>query len=103
MVNVLVLFRKGKETSDTFMDYMFYLEDLFGCNVDPMMKGEVKKRLKTSIISVVVYAQDCPFPFSRDISMSKKNRLIHRRIKTPVRRTVLTGTVPVPCILTPIR
>lgn len=55
-VDVLVLFRKGEETFDNYMDCKFYLEDLFGRKVDLVMKGAIKKRLKPYIISEVVYA-----------------------------------------------
>jgi predicted nucleotidyltransferase len=55
-VDVLVLFRKGEETFDNYMDCKFYLEDLFGRKVDLVMKGAIKKRLKPYIIGEVVYA-----------------------------------------------
>lgn len=55
-VDVLVLFRKGEETFDNYMDCKFYLEDLFGHPVDLVMKGAIKKRLKPYIINEVVYA-----------------------------------------------
>jgi uncharacterized protein len=55
-VDLLVLFRKGEETFDNYMDCKFYLEDLFGCKVDLVMKGAIKKRLKPYIIREVVYA-----------------------------------------------
>ena len=40
-VDVLVTFRKGEETFDHYMDCKFYLEDLFGRNVDLVMKGAI--------------------------------------------------------------
>ena len=55
-VDVLVLFRKGEEIFDNYMDCKFYLEDLFGCKVDLVMKGAIKKRLKPYIVREVVYA-----------------------------------------------
>ncbi len=55
-VDLLVLFRKGEETFDNYMDCKFYLEDLFGCKLDLVMKGAIKKRLKPYIIREVVYA-----------------------------------------------
>jgi len=55
-VDVLVTFRKGKETFDNYMDCKFYLEDLFGRRVDLIMKGAIKKRLKPFILGEVVYA-----------------------------------------------
>jgi hypothetical protein len=55
-VDVLVTFKKGKETFDHYMDCKFYLEDLFGRKVDLVMKGAIKKRLKPYILGEVVYA-----------------------------------------------
>jgi hypothetical protein len=55
-VDVLVTFKKGEETFDHYMDCKFYLEDLFGCKVDLVMKGAIKKRLKPYILGEVVYA-----------------------------------------------
>lgn len=55
-VDVLVSFRKGEETFNNYMDCKFFLEDLFGRNVDLVMKGAIRKRLRPSIISEVVYA-----------------------------------------------
>lgn len=54
-VDVLVSFRKGGETFDTSMDCKFFLEDLFGRNVDLVMMSAIKKRLKPYIIGEVVY------------------------------------------------
>jgi uncharacterized protein len=50
------MFRKGKEIFDTYMDCKFYLEDIFGRNVDLIMKGAIKKRLKPCITGEIVYA-----------------------------------------------
>ena len=55
-VDILVTFRKGQETFDNYMDCKFYLEDLFGRKVDLVMKGSIKKRLKSYILKEVVYA-----------------------------------------------
>jgi len=55
-VDVLVVFRKGEETFNNYMDCKFYLEDLFGRKVDLVMKGALKKRLKPHILDEVVYA-----------------------------------------------
>ena len=55
-VDVLIMFRKGEETFDNYMDCKFYLEDLFGRKVDLLMKGAIKKRIKPYIIREVVYA-----------------------------------------------
>ena len=55
-VDVLVTFRKGEETFDHYMDCKFYLEDLFGRNVDLVMKGAIKPRFREYILGEVVYA-----------------------------------------------
>ena len=47
---------KGEETFDHYMDCKFYLEDLFGRNVDLVMKGAIKPRLREYILGEVVYA-----------------------------------------------
>ena len=65
IVDVLVSFRKGKETFD-YMDCKFYLEDLFGAQRRSRDEGCDQEMAQASIISEVVYAQDCPLPFSRD-------------------------------------
>jgi uncharacterized protein len=59
-VDVLVSFRNGGETFDNYMDCKFYLEDLFGRDVDLVMDGAIKKRLKPFIMGEVVYAWDFP-------------------------------------------
>ncbi|HNX16861.1 MAG TPA: nucleotidyltransferase family protein [Methanoregula sp.] len=55
-VDVLITFRKGKKTFDNYINCKFYLEDLFGRKVDLVMKGAIKKRLKSYILGEVVYA-----------------------------------------------
>ncbi len=55
-VDVLVTFRKGKETFNNYMGCKCYLEDLFKRKVDLVMKGALKKRLKPQILDEVVYA-----------------------------------------------
>jgi len=55
-VDVLVTFRDDEETFDNYMDCKFYLENLFGRNVDLLMDGAIKKRLKPYILGEVVYA-----------------------------------------------
>ena len=55
-VDVLVSFRKGEETFDNYMDCKFYLEEIFGRNVDLIMNGAIKKRLRPYILGEVVYA-----------------------------------------------
>jgi hypothetical protein len=55
-VDVLVTFSPGEKTFAHYMECKFYLEALFGRKVDLVMKGSIKKRLKHSILSEVVYA-----------------------------------------------
>jgi len=55
-VDVLVVFKKGEKTFYHYMDCKFYLEDLFGRNVDLVMREAIKKRLKKPILGEVVYA-----------------------------------------------
>lgn len=54
-VDVLVTFRKGKETFNNSTGCKFYLEDLFQRKVDLIMKGALKKRLKPHIPDEVIY------------------------------------------------
>jgi len=57
-VDVLVTFQKGAEDVRQLHGCRFYPEDLFMRNVDPVMKGTIRKRLKPSILGDVVYAQE---------------------------------------------
>ena len=55
-IDFLVEFEKGKKTFDNYMDLKFYLEDLFSCNVDLVVKEAIKIELKSSILKSVKYA-----------------------------------------------
>ncbi len=55
-IDILVEFEKGKITFDNYMDLKFYLEDLFKCKVDLVMKEAIKPDLKPYIIGSVKYA-----------------------------------------------
>ncbi len=55
-VDVLVTFQKGQKTFEHYMDCKFYLENLFGRNVDLVMESAIKEQLKKTIISEVLYA-----------------------------------------------
>ena|SRR5271157_3758076 len=46
-----------KKTFDNYMDLKFYLEDLFGCKVDLVMKDALKPRLREPILKETIYAQ----------------------------------------------
>jgi predicted nucleotidyltransferase len=45
-----------KKTFDNYMDLKFYLEDLFGCKVDLVMKDALKPRLREPILKETIYA-----------------------------------------------
>ena len=45
---------------DNYMDLKFLLEDLYQCEVDLVLEGQVKPRLRSKIQSEVVYAQGLP-------------------------------------------
>lgn len=56
-IDILVKFEEGMKTFDNYMDLKFFLEDLFGCNVDLVMSDAIKPRFKPSIMKEVVYAK----------------------------------------------
>jgi predicted nucleotidyltransferase len=58
-VDVLVTFRKGEESFDHYMDCKFYLEDLFGRNVDLVMKGAIKPRIREYILGGRLCIERC--------------------------------------------
>jgi len=55
-IDLLVEFKKGKKTFDNYMDLKFYLENLFDCNVDLVIKEALKIDLKTNILKSIKYA-----------------------------------------------
>jgi len=55
-IDLLVEFKKGKKTFDNYMDLKFYLENLFDCNVDLVVKEALKVELKPNILKSVKYA-----------------------------------------------
>jgi predicted nucleotidyltransferase len=44
------------KTFDNYMDLKFFLEELFGCKVDLVMKDAIKPRLREPILKETVYA-----------------------------------------------
>jgi len=56
IIDLLVEFKKGEKTFDNYMDLKFYLEDLFSCNVDLVVKEALKIELKPNILKSVKYA-----------------------------------------------
>ena len=55
-LDVLVEFEEGQKTFDNYMDLKFYLEDLFGREVDLVTEKALKRQLKAIIMKEVVYA-----------------------------------------------
>jgi len=55
-IDLLVEFKKREKTFDNYMDLKFYLEDLFSCNVDLVVKEALKIELKPNILKSVKYA-----------------------------------------------
>jgi uncharacterized protein len=55
-IDLLVEFKKGKKTFDNYMDLKFYLENLFDCKVDLVIKEALKVDLKPNILKSVKYA-----------------------------------------------
>ncbi|WP_036096438.1 nucleotidyltransferase family protein [Leptospira weilii] len=55
-LDVLVNFREGQLTLDSYMDLKFYLENLFNCKVDLVTKSSIKPYFKEKILQEVVYA-----------------------------------------------
>jgi uncharacterized protein len=46
-----------KHTFDAYMDLKEFLEELFGCKVDLVMKEAIKPRLREPILKETIYAQ----------------------------------------------
>lgn len=55
-VDVLVEFAEDKKTFDNFMELKFYLEELFGRDVDLVIETAIKPRLKNYIMREAAYA-----------------------------------------------
>lgn len=55
-LDVLVVFEDGQKTFDNYMDLKFYLEDLFGREVDLVTEKALKPQLKDIIMKDIVYA-----------------------------------------------
>ncbi len=54
-IDILVEFEKGYKTFDNYMELKFYLEELFGCKVDLVIKSAIRDELKSEILSQVIY------------------------------------------------
>lgn len=55
-VDILVEFAEGRKTFDNYMELKFFLENLFGRDVDLVTSSSVKPRLKENIKGEVAYA-----------------------------------------------
>jgi uncharacterized protein len=55
-IDLLVEFKKGKKTFDNYMDLKFYLENLFDCKVDLVIKEALKVDLKPNIAKNITYS-----------------------------------------------
>jgi predicted nucleotidyltransferase len=54
-VDVLVEFEKGHKDFFNYMRLKYYLEEMLGREVDLIIKGAIKPRLKEKILNEVVY------------------------------------------------
>lgn len=55
-IDILVEFEAGQKTFDNYMDLKFFLEDLFGRNVDLATVQALKSQIKDDILQSVIYA-----------------------------------------------
>ena len=54
-IDILVEFEAGKKNFDNYMDLKFFLEDLFACKIDLVIKEAIKPALKEYILGSVNY------------------------------------------------
>jgi uncharacterized protein len=57
MSDLDILVEFNKNTFDNYMDLKTFLEGLFDCDVDLVIKENLKPRLKTKILEKVIYAE----------------------------------------------
>jgi len=55
-VDILVEFEKGHKTFDNYMELKFFLEKLFKCKVDLVLRSALKEEIKSYILPEVIYA-----------------------------------------------
>lgn len=55
-VDILVEFKEGQKTFGNYMELKFYLEGLFGREVDLVIETAIKPRLREQILKEAVYA-----------------------------------------------
>jgi len=56
-IDFLVEFEKGKKTFDNYMGLKLFLENLFNCKVDLVIKESIKEEIKPYILRSVKYAE----------------------------------------------
>ncbi|MBI4814592.1 MAG: nucleotidyltransferase family protein [Methanobacterium sp.] len=56
-IDILVEFEKNKKTFDNYMELKFFLEDLFKCKIDLVVREAIKPSLKEYIMGSVKYAE----------------------------------------------
>ena len=54
-IDILVEFETGKKKFDNYMDLKFFLEDLFACKIDLVIKEAIKPALKEYILGSLNY------------------------------------------------
>ncbi len=54
-IDILVEFEEGEKTFDNYMELKFYLEDLFGCEVDLVIVDAIKPDLRPYILGSAKY------------------------------------------------
>lgn len=55
-IDILVEFSEGRKTFDNYMELKFFLENLFGRDVDLVTSTSIKPRLRANIRGEVAYA-----------------------------------------------
>ena len=56
-IDFLVEFEKGKKTFDNYFGLKFFLENLFSCKVDLVIKETIKEEIKPYILESIKYAK----------------------------------------------
>ena len=56
-IDFLVEFEKSKKTFDNYFGLKFFLEDLFSCKVDLVIKEIIKEEIKSYILEGIKYAE----------------------------------------------
>ena len=54
-IDIIVEFQNGAKTFDNYMGLKLHLEELFGKNVDLVLRQTIREELKPSILSGTIY------------------------------------------------